>query len=136
MFRLLVLFAFILLPSFSQSPIQRPKPAARAAKAAAHPDVGDNNCTGCHRDLNPDVVADYEASKHGRGLVGCAVCHGATTAGFVAKPDESRCVACHAAKVDSLKTPVMKGKNCWTCHVPHRLNPHAALWKNNPGAAK
>lgn len=128
----LCFFAFSLL--FAQSAPPK-KPAAKAAKT--HPDTGgDNDCQGCHRDMNPDVVADYEASRHGRGLVGCSVCHGATNAGFVAKPARDRCVACHATMVETLKTPVMKGKDCWTCHVPHRLNPHAALYKNAPGAAK
>ncbi|MBN8732802.1 MAG: cytochrome C [Acidobacteria bacterium] len=105
--------------------------------ARAHPDVGAGDCADCHRATHPPVVADYESSKHGRGLVGCPVCHGSTQAGFVAKPGPERCQPCHAAQVDSLKTPVMKNKDCWSCHVPHRLNPHMALHKNDPnGGAK
>ena len=113
-----VLLSFALAAAQSPPGRKTPKAPARTAKTTAttHPNLGDGACVDCHRHSNADVVADYEASKHGRGLVSC--------------------IACHATMVDTLKTPVMKGKNCWSCHVPHRLNPHIALFKNDPGASK
>ena len=133
-----VLLSFALAAAQSLPERKTPKAPARTAKTTAttHPNLGDGACVDCHRHSNADVVADYEASKHGRGLVSCIACHGSVSANFTAKPDSTRCVACHATMVDTLKTPVMKGKNCWSCHVPHRLNPHIALFKNDPGASK
>lgn len=109
-----------------------------AAPPPSHPDIGQvtGDCLSCHRAQNPEIAADWEASKHGSRNVPCVSCHGAVGANFVRKPAADRCVACHAAMVDTLKTPLMKGKNCWNCHVPHRLNPHASLWKTGPEEVK
>jgi hypothetical protein len=108
------------------------------APPPAHPDIGQvtGDCLSCHRSQNPEIAADWEASKHGSRNVPCVSCHGAVGANFLRKPGAGRCVACHAEMVDTLKTPLMKGKNCWTCHVPHRLNPHVSLWKTGPEEAK
>jgi hypothetical protein len=113
---------------------QQPAAAKRAAAkkiAAAHPDIGQENgdCLSCHRDMNAEIVADWESSKHGSRMVPCATCHGSVGPSFVRKPGAAKCVACHSEQVSTLRTSLMKGKDCWSCHAPHRLNPHKSIWK-------
>jgi hypothetical protein len=139
------LLAFLLLGCVAAATLHAqsaPKKAAAktAASSVQHPDIGEatGDCLSCHRDMSPDIVSDWEASKHGTRNVPCITCHGAVGAGFVRRPAAARCVACHAEMVHTLNLPAMKGKGCFSCHSAHRLNPHAALFKNAPakGASK
>lgn len=113
----------------AQTPKARPR-------AAAHPNIGDtaDDCLSCHRGLNPQIVADWDNSKHGSRDVPCITCHGAVGAGFVRKPASENCVACHAEMVKTLSGAAMKGKDCFSCHAPHSLNPHKSLHQPAPAA--
>jgi hypothetical protein len=121
-------------------------PALAAEKG--HPDVGPDrsleSCEGCHAEATPQVVKEWEGSKHGLVLVKCLVCHGSTGKDFVVRTKAARCAGCHpveAAAVVPAKAAKAKGKaaaeppaaECFACHAPHSLetapgaaNPHAA----------
>ncbi|MCU0228164.1 MAG: cytochrome c3 family protein [Bryobacterales bacterium] len=117
---------------------QSPPAAAKRKPRQDHPRISapSGDCLRCHARMHSQIAADWEASKHGSRNVPCVSCHGAVGANFVMKPGATQCVSCHAAMVDSMKLPAMssaaaKGEQaCWQCHSPHRLNPHAALFRN------
>ncbi len=39
----------------------------------------DSNCITCHMKKQPNIVADWEISKHSANDVTCATCHGEAT---------------------------------------------------------
>jgi len=108
--------------------------AQRKTAPPPHPDIGgaSGECLDCHRGRSSEIVADWERSKHGTRQVPCISCHNAVGARFVRKPGAEKCVACHAERVEDLRRQAMRGKDCFTCHTPHGLNPHRSLW--NPQA--
>ncbi|MEJ5366880.1 MAG: cytochrome c3 family protein [Bryobacteraceae bacterium] len=114
----------LLILAAALAPGQR-KPAPRA-----HPDIGGANgeCIECHRGFSSEIVADWERSKHGSRQVPCVTCHNAVGANFLRKPGAEKCVACHAQQVEDLRQTAMRGKDCFSCHTPHGLNPHRSLW--------
>ncbi|MEE4353405.1 MAG: multiheme c-type cytochrome [Desulfatiglans sp.] len=74
-------------------------------------------CVECHKDITPNIVADWELSKHSKNMVSCSVCHDAAHMSEddvdkvqSVKPD--RCIKCHQVRGDQFK----KGK-------------HALAWK-------
>lgn len=102
-----------------------PASGAPTAKKATHPEVDSGEaCHSCHADVTPAVHQAWMSSAHGMNNVLCFVCHGSIGTDFVKRPKSDRCIGCHAAQIDSLKTPFMKGKDCFTCHTPHALSPH------------
>lgn len=95
--------------------------------AGGHEEVAaSETCDGCHTEVTPEVVADWYAGPHGLVGVKCFVCHGAVGEGFSRQVSTERCVSCHAAQVESLSRTFLAGRDCFACHPPHRLNPHAA----------
>jgi cytochrome c553/uncharacterized CHY-type Zn-finger protein len=65
-------------------------------------------CTDCHKNVTPNIVSDWQLSKHGQAGIDCAVCHGDqhTAANDVAKaqiPTPDTCAACHDEKVKQYK---------------------------------
>ena len=65
-------------------------------------------CAACHKKVTPDIVSDWELSKHSRNGVDCAVCHGDAhmSAGGVAKariPTPETCAGCHPGRVEQFK---------------------------------
>ena len=57
-------------------------------------------CVSCHKDVNPNIVSDWQLSKHSKEMVSCFICHGDqhTSAKDVAKamtPTHDTCRACH-----------------------------------------
>jgi hypothetical protein len=108
----------------------------RKAAPPAHPEIGGANgdCLECHRAISAEIVADWEKSKHGTRQVPCITCHNAVGAGFLRKPGAEKCVACHGEAVAQLRQPAMQGKDCFSCHTPHGLNPHRSLW-HKPASA-
>ncbi len=104
--------------------------AQKKPAAPPHPDIGgaSGECLECHRGTSPEIVADWERSKHGTRQVPCITCHNAVGANFLRKPGTEKCVACHAGQVEDLRQPGMRGKDCFACHTPHGLNPHRSLW--------
>jgi hypothetical protein len=82
-------------------------PPAKAAKAAAP-----NACVDCHQKVSPNLVADWQASKHKDNDIACATCHGSahSTADDAAKatiPTPETCARCHSDQVEQFK----KGKH-------------------------
>ncbi len=93
-------------------------------------------CDVCHTEVTPEVVSQWYAGAHGRNTVRCFVCHGSTGDDFRRTPDSFGCVGCHGDRVETMAEPVMKGKTCFTCHSPHRLDPHKTLPKAAQGGSK
>ncbi len=75
-----------------------------------------STCIECHKTQTPNIVSDWQLSKHSANDVDCSVCHGDAhnTATDYAKaliPTPETCANCHEEKVEQFK----KGK-------------HAAAW--------
>jgi len=73
-------------------------------------------CVDCHKETTPNIVKDWQFSKHSENEVGCAACHGEEhqTAGDAANvtiPTPAVCADCHDTQVEQFS----KGK-------------HAAAW--------
>jgi hydroxylamine dehydrogenase len=65
-------------------------------------------CVDCHKNNTPNIVTDWQLSKHGQAGIDCSVCHGDqhTTASDVAKaqiPTPDTCATCHDQKVKQYK---------------------------------
>lgn len=100
---------------------------AGSAEKPKHRKVGHGkDCIACHQKLTKKVYAEWYASPHGLNNVKCFVCHGSTGDDFTLEPSMDRCIGCHADQVASMSAPEMDGKNCFSCHPSHRLNPHGA----------
>jgi len=61
-------------------------------------------CVDCHQQITPNIVTDWELSKHGRGGIDCSVCHGDLHTSVedvqnVQLPTPETCAACHDAQV-------------------------------------
>ncbi len=66
-------------------------------------------CEDCHRKVTPNIVLDWELSKHSKQGMGCMVCHGEdhTTAADAAKaqiPTPNTCAQCHEDKFNQFKS--------------------------------
>jgi len=73
-------------------------------------------CVQCHKVKTPNIVSDWQLSKHSQNDVDCSTCHGSehNSAATVAKakiPTPETCAECHDTQVEQFK----KGK-------------HAAAW--------
>jgi hydroxylamine dehydrogenase len=84
--------------------------------AFATPSASAQVCVNCHKTVTPQIVADWQLSKHSQNGVDCAICHGEdhTSPATVDKakiPTPETCAACHPERVEQFK----KGK-------------HAAAW--------
>ena len=90
-----------------------------------HPAVEekDMSCLECHKKLNSEAVEKWEKSKHGLNNVGCFICHN-TMEEFIAHPDSSSCLMCHAEMEPSLNLEVAKEAGCFSCHPAHSLRLH------------
>ena len=65
-------------------------------------------CVQCHRQKTPNIVSDWQVSRHSREAVGCAECHGDQhkSARDVSKakiPTPDSCAACHETQVEQYK---------------------------------
>lgn len=66
------------------------------------------DCVTCHKQITPNIVADWQVSKHSQNAIDCAVCHGDahTSAADAARariPTPETCATCHAAQVEQFK---------------------------------
>lgn len=66
-------------------------------------------CVECHKKITPNIVSDWQLSKHNQNKIGCSDCHGDQhkSAQDVAKakiPTPDTCGACHEARVKQFKT--------------------------------
>ena len=73
-------------------------------------------CVDCHKDVTPNIVTDWQLSKHSQNDIDCSVCHGDGHTGpydveNVQIPTPNTCANCHEERVEQFK----KGK-------------HAAAW--------
>ncbi|MDZ7268500.1 MAG: multiheme c-type cytochrome [candidate division KSB1 bacterium] len=65
-------------------------------------------CVECHKKVTPNIVSDWQLSKHSQNEIDCAVCHGAEhqSAQDVAKakiPTPETCGTCHAERLEQFK---------------------------------
>ena len=66
-------------------------------------------CVTCHKTVTPNIVSDWQTSKHSQNGVDCSVCHGDqhTSAQDVAKvkiPTPETCGTCHQTRVEQFKS--------------------------------
>ncbi len=95
-----------------------------------HPEVDGavtaDACDVCHFEVTPEVYAEWYGSAHGQFNVKCFVCHGPTAEDFNPRPTNANCNGCHGDQVETMNTPFMKDKSCFTCHPAHALTAHRA----------
>lgn len=65
-------------------------------------------CVDCHKQITPNIVSDWQLSKHGQGGVNCPVCHGdqhksAQDVANVRIPTPETCAICHGTQVQQFK---------------------------------
>jgi hypothetical protein len=66
-------------------------------------------CVECHKKITPNIVSDWQLSKHNQNKIGCSDCHGDQhkSAQDVAKvkiPTPDTCGTCHEARVKRFKS--------------------------------
>lgn len=98
--------------------------SALAFAADEHPDdMGTKECITCHADKDavskPEVVKEYNQSRHSYTGVACGNCHG-DEKDFVAKPTKAACQPCHAEQVAVTKSDL----TCEKCHIVHSFSVH------------
>ncbi|MFQ5750937.1 MAG: multiheme c-type cytochrome [bacterium] len=65
-------------------------------------------CVECHKEVTPNIISDWQLSKHSQNEVTCSVCHGEehSSADDVAKveiPTPETCATCHEDRVEQFK---------------------------------
>ena len=101
--------------------------AAVAYAADEHPvEMGKTECISCHSDNDtvskPDVVAEWNQSRHSYTGVGCGNCHG-DEKNFQAKPLKSACASCHSELVAASDN----SRQCSVCHTVHTFTEHRKM---------
>ena len=81
---------------------------------ATSPVLSAATCIECHRTTTPNIVSDWQISKHAQNAVDCSICHGSGhTSDYdvdkVSLPTPQTCKACHAAQVEQFS----KGKHAF-----------------------
>ncbi len=71
-------------------------------------------CVECHKEITPNIVSDWQLSKHSQNEVNCSVCHGDghTSVSDIEKvtlPTPETCATCHEDRVEEFK----KGKHAF-----------------------
>ncbi len=74
--------------------------------------VSADTCVDCHKQKQPNIVIDWELSKHSQMEVGCADCHGEehqsdADVAYVKIPTPETCAECHDTQVEQYS----KGKH-------------------------
>ncbi len=62
-------------------------------------------CVDCHKKLTPNIVKDWQLSKHSKNNISCTECHG----------DQ------HKSSKDVAKAKIPTAETCATCH-PDRVS--------------
>jgi len=74
------------------------------------------DCVDCHKKVTPNIVSDWQISKHSQNGVECSTCHGDA----------------HTTATDFAKTLIPTPDTCATCHeervAQFRKGKHAAAW--------
>ncbi len=103
-----------------------------AEEAVEHLEVdADVPCDVCHAEMTPKLYKSWYAGRHGKNNVKCFVCHGSIGSDFTKKPENFRCVGCHADQVATAGET-----SCFACHPPHPLTPHLMPTKAPEGGEK
>jgi len=76
--------------------------------------ISAQNCVACHKKITPNIVSDWEISKHSVNDVDCSVCHGdghnkASNVDMVEIPTPETCRTCHETQVEQFS----KGKHAF-----------------------
>jgi len=71
--------------------------------------VSAQSCIDCHRKVTPNIVSDWQASKHSQNGIDCSECHGnqhqsSTDVDKVQIPTPETCGLCHQIKVEQFKS--------------------------------
>ena len=78
--------------------------------------VSAQDCVECHRKITPNIVSDWQLSKHNQNKIGCSECHG----------DQ------HKSAQDVVKVKIPTPDTCGTCHEARvkqfKAGKHAAAW--------
>ncbi len=66
-------------------------------------------CVVCHRQVTPNIVSDWELSKHSHNEIDCSGCHGdqhrsAKDVARVQIPTPETCAPCHETRAEQFKT--------------------------------
>jgi hydroxylamine dehydrogenase len=66
-------------------------------------------CVNCHKRVTPNIVSDWQLSKHSQNEVDCSVCHGdqhtsAQDVALVKIPTPETCGGCHDTRVQEFKS--------------------------------
>lgn len=66
-------------------------------------------CVNCHKSVTPNIVSDWQLSKHSQNEVGCPACHGdqhksAHDTANVKIPTPETCAECHKDQVEQFKS--------------------------------
>lgn len=73
-----------------------------------------SNCVNCHKKITPNIVSDWELSKHSKNDVDCSVCHGdkhnsPSNVDQTEIPTPETCSTCHETQVEQYS----KGKHAF-----------------------
>ncbi len=71
--------------------------------------VSAQECVDCHKKVTPNIVSDWQLSKHSQNNIGCATCHGdqhksAQDVSKVMIPVPDTCALCHSKQVQQFKS--------------------------------
>ena len=73
-------------------------------------------CVECHKKITPNIVSDWQLSKHSQNKIDCSECHG----------DQ------HKSAQDVAKAKIPSPDTCWNCHEARvkqfKAGKHAAAW--------
>jgi len=104
-----MLFAGLFAKQSRELRAAMPQAAAQTAPRSATQAPAYQRCIDCHLKNSPQVVADWQASKHSKAGIGCDTCHPAEhsttgeTAGLVRRsnqlPTPDICANCHPERV-------------------------------------
>ena len=66
-------------------------------------------CVDCHKKITPNIVSDWQLSRHSQNEVDCSVCHGdqhrsAQDVDKVQIPTPETCATCHETQVGQFKS--------------------------------
>ena len=65
-------------------------------------------CVECHKEVTPNIVGDWQLSKHSQNEINCSVCHGDKhkdpyDVSNIQIPTPETCAACHEERVEQFK---------------------------------
>jgi hypothetical protein len=136
---LLVLGVAALAASLSTGPSSEPTPTRDDVALTARTVEDAESCAGCHRERQPGILAQWDASHHAAAGVRCEDCHGSDHVAILAvegRVPASKCGACHEKETKEFlasaharsargaqrnarllaQIPAMQRRGCMACH--------------------